>query len=93
MKKIDVFNHIWPKPFFDRLVKELGTMTHMTKRSGDVPMMTDLDRRFQVMDMFGLTTNRSCRLPLLRSRPLPVRSGTRAVKIAPIRWLSWCRNI
>lgn len=53
MRKIDIFNHIWPKPFFDRLVKELGTMTQMTKRSGDVPMMTDLDRRFEVMDMFG----------------------------------------
>lgn len=53
MRKIDIFNHIWPKPFFDRLVKELGTMSDMTKRSGDVPMMTDLDRRFEVMDMFG----------------------------------------
>lgn len=53
MRKIDIFNHIWPKPFFDRLVKELGTMTQMTKRSGDVPMMTNLDRRFEVMDMFG----------------------------------------
>jgi predicted TIM-barrel fold metal-dependent hydrolase len=53
MKKIDIFNHIWPKPFFDRLVKELGTLSQMTKRSSEVPMMTDLDRRFAVMDMFG----------------------------------------
>lgn len=53
MKKIDAFNHIWPKPFFDRLVAHLGTMTDMTRRSGAVPMMTDLDRRFEVMDMFG----------------------------------------
>jgi predicted TIM-barrel fold metal-dependent hydrolase len=53
VRKIDIFNHIWPKPFFGRLVQELGTMTDMTRRSGEVPMMTDLDRRFEVMDMFG----------------------------------------
>lgn len=53
MKKIDIFNHIWPKPFFDRLIDHIGTMTDITRRSGAVPMMTDLDRRFEVMDMFG----------------------------------------
>ncbi len=53
MKKIDVFNHIWPKPFFEALVAHLGEMTDIAMRSGAVPMMTDLDRRFAVMDMFG----------------------------------------
>ncbi len=53
MKKIDIFNHIWPKPFFDALIAHIGTMTDITQRSGAVPMMTDLDRRFEVMDMFG----------------------------------------
>ncbi len=53
MLKIDIFNHIWPKPFFDALIDEIGTMSDMTRRSGAVPMMTDLDRRFEVMDMFG----------------------------------------
>jgi aminocarboxymuconate-semialdehyde decarboxylase len=53
MRKLDIFNHIWPKPFFDRLINEIGTMSDITKRSGDVPMMTDLDRRFEVMDSFG----------------------------------------
>ncbi len=53
MKKIDVFTHIWPKPFFDALIGHIGTMTDITRRSGAVPMMTDLDRRFEVMDMFG----------------------------------------
>lgn len=53
MKKIDVFNHIWPKPFFDALIEHIGTMTDITMRSGAVPMMTELDRRFEVMDMFG----------------------------------------
>lgn len=53
MKKIDIFNHIWPKPFFNALVSHIGEMTDITMRSGAVPMMTELDRRFEVMDMFG----------------------------------------
>ncbi|MEW5424394.1 amidohydrolase family protein [Amorphus sp. 3PC139-8] len=53
MKKIDIFNHIWPKPFFDALIDHIGEMTDITRRSGAVPMMTNLDRRFEVMDMFG----------------------------------------
>ena len=53
MLKLDAYNHIWPKPFYDRLIGHIGTMTDITMRSGKVPMMTDLDRRFQVMDLFG----------------------------------------
>ena len=53
MKKIDVFNHIWPKPFHDALIAHVGETTDITRRSEAVPMMTDLDRRFEVMDMFG----------------------------------------
>lgn len=53
MKKIDVFNHIWPKPFHEALIAHIGQATDITRRSEAVPMMTDLDRRFQVMDMFG----------------------------------------
>ena len=53
MLKIDAFNHIWPKPFFDALIDHVGEMTDITRRSGAVPMMTDLDRRFEVMDQFG----------------------------------------
>lgn len=53
MKKIDIFNHIWPAPFFKALIDHIGEMTDITNRSGAVPMMTDLDRRFEVMDMFG----------------------------------------
>lgn len=53
MKKIDIFNHIWPKAFYDRLIGHIGEMTDITARSGKVPMMTNLDRRFEVMDMFG----------------------------------------
>jgi len=53
MLKIDVFNHIWPKPFHEALIRHVGETTDITRRSEAVPMMTDLDRRFEVMDMFG----------------------------------------
>ena len=53
MRKIDIFNHIWPTEFFDALIGHIGQMTDITLRSGAVPMITDLDRRFEVMDMFG----------------------------------------
>jgi uncharacterized protein len=53
MKKIDVFTHIWPKRFHEALIAHVGSTTDITRRSEAVPMMTDLDRRFEVMDMFG----------------------------------------
>ena len=53
MRKVDMFNHIWPTEFFDALVGHIGQMTDITLRSGAVPMITNLDRRFEVMDMFG----------------------------------------
>lgn len=53
MKKIDVFTHIWPSQFHEALIAHVGETTDITRRSEAVPMMTDLDRRFEVMDMSG----------------------------------------
>jgi len=52
MRKIDIFTHIWPKAFHELLLKQTGQMKDMHRRSEAVPMMTNLDRRFAVMDMF-----------------------------------------
>ncbi|HEX4002099.1 MAG TPA: amidohydrolase family protein [Candidatus Acidoferrales bacterium] len=52
MRKIDIFTHIWPKTFHELLLKQTGQMKDMHRRSEAVPMMTNLDRRFAVMDMF-----------------------------------------
>ena len=52
MRKLDIFTHIWPKKFHEALLKTTGQMKDMHRRSEAVPMMTNLDRRFQVMDMF-----------------------------------------
>lgn len=70
MKKIDIFTHIWTKPFYDALRAETGEMTNITMRSEKVPMITDLDRRFEVMDMF----DDYCQVLTLASPPLEVVS-------------------
>ena len=48
MKKIDIFNHVCPPKFLERIsdLKDIG------KRMREVPMLHDLDERFRVMDRF-----------------------------------------
>src|SRR5688572_22110266 len=53
MKKIDIFNHIWTNRFYAKLREVTGKMTDITRRSEAVPMMTDLEERFRIMDRFG----------------------------------------
>jgi uncharacterized protein len=52
MRKIDIFNHIWPQPFFRRVQELTTTYTDMNRRVVEVPMITDLGVRFRVMDQF-----------------------------------------
>ena len=30
MRKLDIFNHIWPTEFFDALIGHIGQMTNIT---------------------------------------------------------------
>ena len=52
MPKVDAFNHIWPDRFYRALTAVTGTMTDITRRSEAQPMMTRLDERFRIMDLF-----------------------------------------
>ncbi len=52
MRKIDIFNHIYPAPYFERVMKVAPTFKDVGKRMRNVPMLTDLDERFRVMDRF-----------------------------------------
>ena len=52
MKKIDVFNHIFPTAYFKKMTEYAGNHSDLGKRVRGVPMLTDLDERFRVMDMF-----------------------------------------
>jgi aminocarboxymuconate-semialdehyde decarboxylase len=53
MRKIDVFTHIYPKAFFDKLIQAAGSFKDVGKRSRGVPMLVDLDERFRVMDRYA----------------------------------------
>ena len=82
MKKIDIFNHIWPKPFHDALIDLIGSTSDITRRSEAVPMMTDLDRRFEVMDLFGPDY---CQVLSLASPPLEhVTEAPQALELSRI---------
>jgi predicted TIM-barrel fold metal-dependent hydrolase len=52
MLKIDVFNHIFPRPFFDRL-QQVVVNTGAVKRWLNIPFLYDLDVRFQRLEEFG----------------------------------------
>jgi uncharacterized protein len=52
MRKIDVFTHIYPAGFFEKLMKLAPDFKDVGKRSRGVPMLVDLDERFRVMDRF-----------------------------------------
>ncbi|PWT80471.1 MAG: amidohydrolase [Blastocatellia bacterium] len=52
MRKIDIFTHIYPPSFYDRMMAIAGDFKDVGKRSRGVPMLFDLDQRFRVMDSF-----------------------------------------
>jgi aminocarboxymuconate-semialdehyde decarboxylase len=51
--KIDIYNHIFPKAYHEKMMEVAPTHADLGKRVRDIPMLVDLDERFRVMDMFG----------------------------------------
>jgi aminocarboxymuconate-semialdehyde decarboxylase len=52
MLKVDVYNHIYPRKYWDAMIAKAGDYEDLGKRTRSVPMLMDLDERFRVMDMF-----------------------------------------
>jgi predicted TIM-barrel fold metal-dependent hydrolase len=52
MRKIDIFNHIYPAPFHDLFMSIAPNFKDIGKRMRGIPMLADLDVRFRVMDQF-----------------------------------------
>ena len=52
VRKLDVFNHIYPKAYFDLMMKVAPAFKDIGKRMRNIPMLVDLDERFRVMDRF-----------------------------------------
>lgn len=52
MKKLDIFNHIFPKPYYELMMEVAPDYHDMGKRVRGVPVLYDLDERFRIMDRF-----------------------------------------
>jgi aminocarboxymuconate-semialdehyde decarboxylase len=52
MRKIDIFNHIYPAGYYARLMQVAPDYKDIGKRMRNIPMLADLDERFRVMDTF-----------------------------------------
>ena len=50
--KIDIFNHIFPKSYFDRMINLVPNGVDINKRVRAIPCIVDLDERFRIMDRF-----------------------------------------
>ena len=72
MRKIDVFNHIFPAPFYKLMMRVAGDFKDIGQRVRDIPMLVDLDERFRVMDQFGPDYRQ---ILSLASPPLEVLGG------------------
>ena len=51
--KIDIYNHILPPRYFQKMQEIAPQYQDMGKRVRGIPMLVDLDVRFRVMDRFG----------------------------------------
>ena len=69
--KIDIYNHIFPMRYFEKMIEVAGSQKDMGKRVRAIPILTDLDERFRVMDSFG----DYCQVLSLASPPLEVLAG------------------
>jgi aminocarboxymuconate-semialdehyde decarboxylase len=51
--KIDIFNHVFPRRFFDRYIASGAAGKEIGKRMANATVGFDLDYRFRVLDEFG----------------------------------------
>ena len=50
--KIDIFPHIFPRRFFDRMLEVAGGGLYMQRRMRGIPVLVDLEQRFRIMDRY-----------------------------------------
>src|SRR5438034_4736429 len=52
--KLDIFNHIFPTKFYERMLAVAPGGKDMHKRVRDIPAIVDLDERFRIMDSLAV---------------------------------------
>ena len=50
--KLDIFNHIFPKIYWDKMMEVNPNLADIGKRTRGVPVLWDMDARFRMMDQF-----------------------------------------
>jgi uncharacterized protein len=83
--KLDIFNHVFPKKFYERMLKVAPNGKDMHKRVREIPCIVDLGERFRIMDAFGEDYAQVICLP---SPPIEV-FGPPPLSTA---WPSWWRS-
>jgi uncharacterized protein len=48
--KIDIFNHVLPKKYFDRVTQVTSNLGDLDKRMRSIPILVDMDARLKMMD-------------------------------------------
>ena len=69
--KIDIFNHLFPKRYFDEYIDVGEKLGGMGKRVQNISHITNLDNRFRVMDEFG----EYCQVISLPGPPVEILAG------------------
>ena len=69
--KIDIFNHIFPKIFYDKMMEIAPNLVDLGKRVRGVPVLLDLEARFRMMDQFDEYAQVIC----MPGPPLEVMAG------------------
>jgi uncharacterized protein len=69
--KIDIFCHVFPKPFYERMLSLPESGTSIKKRVSEIPAIVDLDVRFRMMDLFA----DYCQIPSLGAPPIEALGG------------------
>src|SRR5215813_12776198 len=69
--KIDIFNHFFPKKYFDEYVDLGSSLKDMGKRVQNIRNIMDLEQRFRVMDEFG----EYCQILSLPAPPVETLAG------------------
>ena len=69
--KLDIFNHIFPKIFYDKMMEVNPDLVDIGKRVRGIPVLYDLEARFRCMDEFEDYAQILC----LASPPLEIIAG------------------
>jgi uncharacterized protein len=75
--KIDVFNHIMPRRFFEKFQEVAARHGDMVQRSYRIPLLADLDARFRVMDEYG----EYCQIISMPSPPMEAYADPQATPL------------